>query len=90
VQDPTEVTRIGSDDIGGLSGTTLCGRYRLEQLIGAGGMAQVWEATDRVLGRRVAVKLLHPHLVGDEAFVQRFRAEAIAAAARSDSPDPTI
>ncbi|HLU41242.1 MAG TPA: serine/threonine-protein kinase [Microthrixaceae bacterium] len=80
VQDPTEVTRIGSDDIGGLSGTTLCGRYRLEQLIGAGGMAQVWEATDRVLGRRVAVKLLHPHLVGDEAFVQRFRAEAIAAA----------
>lgn len=80
MQDPTEVTRIGSDGIGGLSGATLCDRYRLEHLIGAGGMAQVWEATDLVLGRRVAVKLLHPHLVGDEAFVQRFRAEAIAAA----------
>jgi eukaryotic-like serine/threonine-protein kinase len=80
VTDPTEVTRIGSDGVGGLAGLTLCGRYRLQHLIGAGGMAQVWEATDEVLGRRVAVKLLHPHLAGDTAFVQRFRQEAVAAA----------
>ena len=79
MQDP-EVTRIGSEGIGGLSGLTLCDRYRLEQLIGAGGMAQVWRATDEVLGREVAVKLLHPHLAGDSAFVQRFRQEAVAAA----------
>ena len=79
MQDP-EVTRIGSGGIGGLSGLTLCDRYRLEQLIGAGGMAQVWRATDEVLGREVAVKLLHPHLAGDSAFVQRFRQEAVAAA----------
>ncbi len=64
----------------GLADLTLCGRYHLERLIGAGGMAQVWEATDLVLGRRVAVKVLHPHLAGDQAFVARFRAEAVAAA----------
>jgi len=43
-------------------------------------MAQVWEATDEILARRVAVKILHPHLARDESFVRRFRAEAIAAA----------
>ncbi len=43
-------------------------------------MAQVWEATDQVLTRRVAVKILHPHLALDESFVRRFRGEAIAAA----------
>lgn len=63
-----------------LAGLTLCNRYSLVKLIGAGGMAQVWEATDEVLGRRVAVKVLHPHLAGDQVFVARFRAEAVAAA----------
>lgn len=43
-------------------------------------MAQVWTAEDRVLGRTVAVKMLHPHLAGETAFVERFRAEARAAA----------
>jgi tRNA A-37 threonylcarbamoyl transferase component Bud32 len=43
-------------------------------------MAQVWEATDEVLARRVALKLLHPHLAADESFVARFRREAVAAA----------
>jgi len=43
-------------------------------------MAQVWEATDQTLARRVAVKILHPHLALDESFVRRFRQEAIAAA----------
>ena len=43
-------------------------------------MAQVWEATDQTLARRVAVKILHPHLARDDAFVRRFRAEAVAAA----------
>jgi hypothetical protein len=36
-------------------------------------MAQVWEATDAVLGRRVGVQVLHPHLAGDDAFVRRLR-----------------
>jgi serine/threonine-protein kinase len=56
------------------------GRYRLDRLLATGGMAQVWEATDETLTRRVAVKLLHPHLAADESFVARFRREAVAAA----------
>ena len=63
-----------------LAGTLLADRYRFERLIATGGMAQVWEATDLVLDRRVAVKLLHAHLTDDTTFVERFRREAIAAA----------
>ena len=63
-----------------LAGRLLAGRYRLDHLVAAGGMAQVWEATDEVLTRRVAVKMLHPHLAADGSFVERFRREAIAAA----------
>lgn len=61
-------------------GTTVASRYRLTRLLGSGGMAQVWEATDEILGRQVAVKILHPHLADDQQFVRRFRQEAIAAA----------
>jgi tRNA A-37 threonylcarbamoyl transferase component Bud32 len=74
------VTRVEANPMSGLADSTLCGRYHLERLIGSGGMAQVWEATDLVLGRRVAVKVLHPHLAVDEALVARFRQEAVAAA----------
>ena len=56
------------------------GRYRLVQLLARGGMAEVWEAVDDVLARPVAVKVLLPHLAADEAFVTRFRREAVAAA----------
>ena len=63
-----------------LVGTLLADRYRFERLIATGGMAQVWEATDLVLDRRVAIKLLHAHLADDATFVERFRREAIAAA----------
>jgi serine/threonine-protein kinase len=57
----------------------LGGRYRLDQLIANGGMAQVWAATDETLQRRVAVKILHDHL-RDPATVARFRAEGVATA----------
>jgi eukaryotic-like serine/threonine-protein kinase len=43
-------------------------------------MAAVWDAEDKVLTRRVAIKVLHPHLAGDDAFRTRFRREAVAAA----------
>jgi hypothetical protein len=55
-------------------------RYRLGRLIAHGGMAEVWRATDDVLGRPVAVKVLHAHLSADGMFLERFRREAIAAA----------
>ena len=58
----------------------LAGRYRLKRLIAKGGMAEVWEAVDDILGRPVAVKILLAHLAADESFQERFRREAIAAA----------
>ena len=61
-------------------GQLVGGRYRLERLLASGGMASVWEAVDEVLTRRVAVKVLHPHLAADDQFVHRFRREAVAAA----------
>ncbi len=58
----------------------VAGRYRIERRLGAGGMSTVFRATDTVLERAVAVKLLAEHLADDEAFVARFRREALAAA----------
>ncbi|MFF2374961.1 protein kinase [Streptomyces xiamenensis] len=65
-----------------MHGTTLAGRYRLTELVGAGGMGQVWRAVDERLGRQVAVKVLaRPH---DEDQVLRLDSEARAAAALCD------
>jgi serine/threonine-protein kinase len=61
----------------------ILGRYRLEKRIAIGGMAEVWRAHDEVLGRSVAVKLLHQHLLPDAATRQRFEREARAAAGLS-------
>lgn len=58
-------------------------RYELKAPLAAGGMAQVWSATDLDLDREVAAKILHPHLATDSAFVERFRREAVAAAGLS-------
>ncbi|GLZ81267.1 putative serine/threonine-protein kinase PknA [Actinorhabdospora filicis] len=57
-------------------GTTLGGRYRLDSRIASGGMGDVWKATDSVLGRTVAVKILLPSLMEDPGFAERFRGEA--------------
>jgi serine/threonine protein kinase len=58
----------------------VAGRYRIDRRLGAGGMSTVFMATDSVLERAVAVKLLAEHLAEDEAFVFRFRREALSAA----------
>ena len=62
-------------------GRVLGGRYRLLAPIGTGASAHVFLADDVRLRRRVAVKILHPALAEDEAFLRRFRAEARAVAA---------
>jgi eukaryotic-like serine/threonine-protein kinase len=59
---------------------TLAGRYRLGRCLAVGGMAEVWVATDLVLDRQVAVKLLKPALASDTRLVERFRREAVAVA----------
>jgi hypothetical protein len=55
------------------------GRYRLIELLGRGGMGDVWRPFDTETQRVVAVKVLPPNLVDDPAFVERFRREALAA-----------
>ncbi len=55
-------------------------RYRATEKIGSGGMADVYKAVDDVLGRTVAVKVLHPRYASEPNFVARFRQEAQAAA----------
>jgi eukaryotic-like serine/threonine-protein kinase len=62
------------------SGGAISNRYALEDRLGSGGMSTVYRATDRVLERTVAVKVLAEHLSDDEKFVARFRREALAVA----------
>ena len=59
---------------------TLSGRYDLGGKLGSGGMSNVYRATDLILERTVAVKILAEHLSDDERFVARFRREALAVA----------
>ncbi|MSX13752.1 MAG: Stk1 family PASTA domain-containing Ser/Thr kinase [Actinobacteria bacterium] len=66
-----------------LTGELIDGRYQLIRNIAGGGMATIYEALDTRLDRKVAVKVMHPHLAQDEKFVERFIREAKAAAALS-------
>ncbi len=61
-------------------GQTLGGRYRIEELLGQGGMSSVYRAVDPNLRRVVAVKMIHPHLSNNEEFVRRFEEEASSVA----------
>ena len=55
-----------------LIGRTIGGSYLLQELIGVGGMGRVYRGVQNALGRTVAVKVIHPHLLGDEQTVARF------------------
>ena len=59
---------------------TFGGRYVVIERVGSGGMAEVYRARDDLLGREVAIKVLHDRYSRDRAFVERFRREAQAAA----------
>jgi serine/threonine-protein kinase len=62
-------------------GDLLAGRYELQSRLGRGGMAEVYRAVDKRLGREVAVKVLADHLLSDPRSVQRFQREGRTAAA---------
>ena len=66
-------------------GRVLAGRYRIESALGSGASANVFAAFDTTLQRRVAVKVLHPALAADGAFLRRFRSEAQSAAALANA-----
>ena len=63
--------------------TIIDGRYRVISRLGSGGMADVYLAEDQLLGRQLAVKVLHHHFAEDQEFVERFRREASSAAGLS-------
>src|ERR1041385_1135341 len=64
-------------------GEILADRYELEELVGSGGMSSVFRAHDRLLDRKVALKILHQQYSGDGEYVERFRREARSVATLS-------
>lgn len=62
-------------------GFVLAERFALGHRIASGGMAEVWEARDQILGRTVAIKVIRPEYNDDPVFAARFRDEAVHAAA---------
>jgi len=75
-QDNTPLIVLGHDP---LLGTTIHQRYRLESLIGKGSMGMVYQATQELINRQVAVKVLHSHLVSEADSLKRFHQQAKAA-----------
>jgi len=63
-----------------MKGEVIDGRYELEQLVGSGGMSSVYRAHDRMLERKVALKILHQRYGEDAEYLERFRREARAVA----------
>ena len=61
-----------------LIGRVVGGSYLLQEIVGVGGMGRVYRAEQSTLGRTIAVKVIHPHLLGDEQTVARFYQEARA------------
>ena len=76
-QPPSADPGASSGDIGRLIG----GRYRLQAVIGRGGMATIYRARDETSGSLVALKWLRPEIAADRDLAERFRREALAASA---------
>ena len=68
------------DSLPDIQGTTIAGRYRVERLIGQGGMGSVWAGRHVTLNQLVAIKFVHPKLAGSAEALRRFDTEAKAAA----------
>jgi serine/threonine protein kinase len=71
---------MGMSQVGSGLPRLLAERYELSERVASGGMTSVWRGHDRVLGRDVVVKVLHPELAADESFRARFHEEAVNAA----------
>ena len=69
----------GYGDVNTRVGKTAGGKYKIVRLLGSGGMGEVYEAQHSIVGRRFAVKFLHPALAGNTEIVARFQREAQAA-----------
>lgn len=81
-----EAAKKADEQLDSLIGTTLADRYRIDALLGRGGMGSVFRAHHLLLKRDVAVKVLHPELVSNEDISKRFDREA-QSAARLDHPN---
>jgi serine/threonine protein kinase len=80
IADESVPTRIDDQAIDSLVGQTLGGKYRLDSILGRGGMGTVYVATRLHIGDTVAVKVLHREFMKDPSIAERFRREAHAAA----------
>jgi serine/threonine-protein kinase len=68
-----------ADNQGKLTGTTLANKYLIEELLGSGGMCDVYRARHIAMDKEVAIKVLKPELAADPKIAQRFEQEARAA-----------
>ncbi len=59
-----------------LAGQILDNHFRIDEKLGSGGMSEVYAALDLSLGRKVAIKFMHPWLISDNTYLDRFRQEA--------------
>jgi len=74
-----DLTQEGPTGPSGLIGQVIGGNFRIERLIGSGATGNVYQAEQLSLGKAVAVKVLHPHLMHDDKLVRRFQREAKSA-----------
>lgn len=78
---PASTVPLAGDSI---IGSTIAGRYKVDAVLGEGGMGRVYRASHHILDRQFAVKVLHPELSSNDILVKRFMREA-QSAARIDS-----